>query len=168
MAQALEPKIKQLALEPLLSKNATQLAEQANEFIKEVTKEIRCLKQAQKWLKNKNYRLELAIEIAESALENEVLGFYSTPKEEEDEDKTEFIYNLYECLNCLFQSFETAVHKEISNDIRRRLSQHDLELYIKGFRIFEEKAIEYFSEKEDVIILISEYTKKIIEDISSY
>lgn len=167
MAQDLEPKLKQLALEPLLSKNATQLAEQANEFIKEVTKEIRCLKQAQKWLRNENYRLELAIKIAESALENEVLGFYSTP-EEEKEDKTEFIYNLYECLNCLFQSFETAVHKEISNDIRRRLSQHDLELYIKGFRIFEEKAIEYFSGKEDVIILISEYTKKIIEDISSY
>ena len=156
----------QLSLELLQLENAQYLTRQANKFLKEIAKEIRCYKRLIAWLKNKDFRLNLAIEIAENLWENQDSSSALTTDEEPE--RTEFIYNFYECLNCLFQSFETAVHKEISNTIKSRLLQHDLELYIKAIRLFEKKAKENFSRKQaqDVLLLIHEYTEKLIEDIS--
>ncbi len=162
-----EANFRQLSLKLLQLENAQDLTKQANKFLQDIAKEIRCLKRLTAWLRNKDVRLKLAIEIAGCIWKN-LDDNSALTIDEKAEIKTDFIYNLYECLSCLFQSFGTAVHKEISSDIKSRLLQHDLDLYINAIRIFEEKAKAIFFQKEDqnVLLLMYEYTEKFIEDIS--
>ena len=154
----LNQKTKLLALEQLPSSIATQLA------IDAITKDIQAHKQAKNWLNHREVRLNLAFALAKAVLENEALGVYSTVEEKRN-DKKYFIYNLYECLTCLFESFRTGVDKEMGSKLRRKLLRHDLNFYVKALCILKHKAKEVFVNKEDITNLIDEYIENLIKKI---
>lgn len=121
-------------------------------------------KQAEKWLGDKNCRLYLASILAESILEGTYLDIYKVRLLQEDKDN--FIWNLYNCLNWLLDAFQSAKGQN-TDQLKENLIDHSLEPYVKALDLLKKNAEKDFHDNQEIIETIHRYIDNLIARILS-
>ena len=127
-------------------------------------KETYCYKKAEKWLENENFRLSLAANISKATLRGKSLGFYPTLQAKQDAEY-DFEWNVYNCITCLFESFNTYFDKDIEDEFKFYLIEH-LSLYIDAMHIMKHEATQLFHDDDNMIKLIHQQIDLLIQKIS--
>ncbi|HEY9698722.1 MAG TPA: hypothetical protein V6D10_15775 [Trichocoleus sp.] len=146
---------------PLIREIFGRVLEQTNYFLER----IKALRQAEQWLTNKDFRLNLAFDIAGTVLNSMSFSTYPTP-EVEREAKAEFVYNLYDCLCWLLEAFQSGIAKEFEYDFKLALSKYPLELYIHALRTLKRRAKKDLGNKV-VSNIVSEYVDMLMEQVKN-
>ncbi len=124
-------------------------------------------KQAESWLMDKSFRLDLASSVAKKTLKIKSLGIYPS-RLAQREAQEHFKWNLYNCLNCLLRAFQNGTGENIDTFIQNDLSQHPLEIYVTGLSLFKAEVEHRLSDNREVIQTIYRYTDILIDQISKY
>lgn len=154
--------LEQIALgstSPLMREIFSRLLEQTNYFLER----IKALEQAEKWLDDGDFRRSLALDIADTALKNKFLKSYPDPDLERGY-KTDFIYNLYDCLYWLLEAFQTGIAKEFKYNFIIELRKYPLDPYVHALHTLKRRAKKDLRNK-NVSNVVNEYIEMLIERI---
>lgn len=118
---------------------------------------------AERWLGDKESRLNLALIIATRTLESQCFNIEQVNILQEDNEA--FIRNLYNCLNWLADALQHGKGKS-TDRLKENLVEHLIETYITALNILKDKVEEDLKGSPDVIETLHRYINNLIAIIS--
>lgn len=160
------PNIKQVfqsVSEQMAGSLSAQSSQEITRVVENASKRTYYRKQAELWLGDKNSRRSLALFLANKTLQIKSLNIYTICLLQED--KENFIQNIYNCLNYLSDAFQYGKGQG-TDKIKECLIEHSIEPYVEALHLLKKKAAKDFKEHQEVSNTIHRYIDRLILSLS--